>query len=267
MVCKLKKSIYGLKQASRQWYHKFHQVIISYGFEVNVVDDCVYHKFSGSKYIFLVLYVDDLLIMGSSHDTIMETKRMLKRNFDMKDMGTADVILGIKISRTPNGIILSQSHYVEKVLKKFNAFDNSPSKTPIDLSINLVANKTEPVAQMEYSRIIGSLMYITNCTRPDLAYPVNMLSRFTSNPSHEHWKALTRVLKYLKYTLDYGLYYSRYPVVLEGYSDASWISDSKDSYSTSGYIFTIGGGAVSWKSTKQTCIARSTMEFEVYSFG
>ncbi|KAL0322287.1 UNVERIFIED_CONTAM: Retrovirus-related Pol polyprotein from transposon TNT 1-94 [Sesamum calycinum] len=101
-----------------------------------------------------------------------------------------------------------------------------------------------------------------NCTRPDIAYAVNKLSRFTSNPSKDHWKGLIRVLRYLKYTSNYGLHYTRYPAVLEGYSDANWISDSKDTKSTSGYVFTIGGGAVSWKSSKQTCIARSTMESE-----
>ncbi|KAK6140627.1 hypothetical protein DH2020_025627 [Rehmannia glutinosa] len=261
-VCKLIRSLYGLKQAPKQWHLKFDNTILPNGFKINECDKCVYVKGTSKAFVIVCLYVDNSLIMGSSHDTIMDTKRMLKKNFDMKDMGTADVIMGIKISRTPDGIILSQSHYVQKVLKKFNAFDSSPSNMPIDLSVNLVANKAEPVAHMEYSGIIGCLMYITNYTRPDLAYLVNMLSRFMSNPSHEHWKALTRVLKYLKYTLEYGLYYSRYPIVLEGYSDASWISDSKDSYSTSGYIFTIGGGAVSWKSMKQACIARFIMESE-----
>ena len=91
---------------------------------------------------------------------------------------------------------------------------------------------------------------------------MNKLSRFTSNPSREHWKALRRVLRYLKYTLNFELQYTNYPQVLEGYCDANWISDSKDSFSTSGYVFTVGGGTVSWKSTKQTCIARSTMESE-----
>ena len=185
---------------------------------------------------------------------------MLKRNFDMKDMGLADVILGIKIVRTSGGIVLTQSHYIEKVLKKFNAFDSPPAKTPLELNVHLSKNRGEPVAQEEYARVIGSLMYITNCTRPDLACSVNKLSRYTSNPSKEHWKALVRVLRYLKYTLNFGLQYTRFPPVLEGYSDANWISDTKDSFSTSGFVFTIGGGAVSWKSTKQTCIARSTME-------
>ncbi|KAK4401028.1 Retrovirus-related Pol polyprotein from transposon TNT 1-94 [Sesamum angolense] len=187
---------------------------------------------------------------------------MLTKYFDMKDMGLADVILGIKISKTSDGLALSQSHYVETILKKFKAYESPPAKTPVDLNLHLAKNKDEPECQIEYSRIIGSLMYIMNCTRPDMAYAVNKLSRFTSNPSKDHWKGLIRVLRYLKYTSNYGLHYTRYPAVLEGYSDANWISDSKDTKSTSGYVFTVGGGAVSWKSSKQTCIARSTMESE-----
>ncbi|KAL0402820.1 UNVERIFIED_CONTAM: Retrovirus-related Pol polyprotein from transposon TNT 1-94 [Sesamum radiatum] len=204
----------------------------------------------------------DMLIMGSNRDVILTTKRMLTKHFDMKDMGLADVILGIKISKTSDGLALSQSHYIENILKKFKAYDSPPAKTPVDLNLHLAKNKGESEGQIEYSRIIGSLMYIMNCTRPDIAYAVNKLSRFTSNPSKNHWKGLIRVLRYLKYTSNYGLHYTRYPAVLEGYSDANWISDSKDTKSTSGYVFTIGGGAVSWKSSKQTCIARSTMESE-----
>ncbi|KAA0068153.1 Zinc finger, CCHC-type [Cucumis melo var. makuwa] len=105
-------------------------------------------------------------------------------------------------------------------------------------------------------------MYIMSCTRPDIAYAVSKLSCYTSNPGQDHWKAILRILGYLKHTKNYGLHYTRYPVVLEGYSDANWISSIKDSKSTSGYTFILGGGAVSWKSSKQTCIARSTMESE-----
>ncbi|KAF5959243.1 hypothetical protein HYC85_000452 [Camellia sinensis] len=105
-------------------------------------------------------------------------------------------------------------------------------------------------------------MYLMNCTRPDIAYAISKLSRYTSNPGEDHWKAIIRVLRYLRFTCDHGLNFTRYPAVLEGYCDANWISDTKDSKSTSGYVFTLGGVAVSWKSTKQTCIARSTMESE-----
>jgi hypothetical protein len=121
MVCKLKKSIYGLKQASRQWYYKFHQVIISYGFEMNLVDDCIYHKFSGSKYIFLVLYMDDILLASDDIDLLHETKRFPARNFEMKDLGDASFVLGIQIHRDHSrGILgLSRKSYIEKVLKRY----------------------------------------------------------------------------------------------------------------------------------------------------
>ena len=105
-------------------------------------------------------------------------------------------------------------------------------------------------------------MYLMNDTRPDIAYSVSRLSRYTSNLGKDHWEALVRVLRCLKYTITYGLHYTRYPPVLEGYSDANWISDNIETKSTSGYVFTLGGVAVSWKSSKQTCIGRSTMEFE-----
>ncbi|GJR91795.1 pol polyprotein [Tanacetum coccineum] len=137
------------------------------------------------------------------------------------------------IIRTHNGLVLSQAHYVDKILNTHNAGDSGLARTPIDTS-----------------------------TRPDLAYVVSRLSRYTSNPSVAHWKAMTRVLHYLRYSRDYGLHYDRYPAVIEGYSDANWISDIKDSRSTSGYVFTLGGAAISWKSSKQTVIAKSTMESE-----
>ena len=105
-------------------------------------------------------------------------------------------------------------------------------------------------------------MYLMTCTRPDLAYAVSRLSRYTSNPSEDHWKAITRVLRYIRYTRDYGLHYTRDPAVIEGYTDANWISDIKDHRSTSGYVFTLAGAAIAWKSSKQTVIARSTMESE-----
>lgn len=135
-------------------------------------------------------------------------------------------------------------------------------RTPVDVSLHLTKNNDESVYQLEYSRVIGSLMYLMSCTRPDIAYAVSRLSRYTSNPNVTHWKGIMRVLGYIRYTLDYGLHYTRYPAVLEGYSDANWISDIKDSKSTSGYVFTLGGATVSWKSAKQTCISRSTMESE-----
>uniref|UniRef100_J3KUY7 Reverse transcriptase Ty1/copia-type domain-containing protein n=1 Tax=Oryza brachyantha TaxID=4533 RepID=J3KUY7_ORYBR len=140
---------------------------------------------------------------------------------------------------------------------------DKPSPTPYDVSMLLHKNKKQTRNQLEYSKIIGSLMYLASGTRPDISFAVSKLSRFTSNPRDGHWQALERVMRYLKATMDLGLRYSGYPMVLEGYSDSNWISDADEIKATSGYVFTLGGGAVSWRSCKQTILTRSAMEAEL----
>lgn len=172
--------------------------MMSNGFRINECDNCVYIKDTANGYVIVCLYVDDMLIIDSNNDIIKATKRMLTSEFDMKDLSVADVILGMKISRKSDGLVLSQSHYIKKVLEKFKEYDDSQVRTPVDVNIHLTKNKGQGISQLEYSRIIGSLMYIMNCTRPDIAYAVNKFSRYTSNPGEDHWKALVRVLRYLK---------------------------------------------------------------------
>ena len=218
---------------------------MSNGFTINECDKCVYVKDTNNGYVIVCLYVDDMLILGSNNYIITTTKKMLSSKFNMKDLSVADVILGIKISRTFGGLILSQSHYIEKLLYKFDKDESNIARTPVDINLHLSKNIGQSISQLEYSCIIGSIMYVLNCTRPDIAYSVSKLSRYTSNPGVDHWKAIIRVLRYLRYTQNYGLHYTRYLVVLEGYSDANWISDMKDTKSTSGYVFTHGGAAVS----------------------
>nr|GEV52110.1 zinc finger, CCHC-type [Tanacetum cinerariifolium] len=164
------------------------------------------------------------------------------------------VILGIKIKRENKGIVITLSHYIEKILKKFNHDDCSLVSTPMDPVEKLKPNTGKPVDQLEYSRVIGCLMYAMTSTRPDIAYVVGRLSRFTSNHSKQNWKTITRVFKYLRGTMNYGLSYVGYPSVLEAYLDASWINHVEDSSSTSGWVFLLGGCAISWASKKQTCI-------------
>ena len=172
------------------------------------------------------------------------------------------MILGIRIHKTPQGLALSQSHYIEKVLDKFKYLDFKIAKTPIDVSYALQKNEGESDSQLDYARVLRSLIYIMNFTQLDIACAISKLSRFTSNPNHIHWMAMKRVLGYLKHTQNYALHYNKYPSVIEGYSDANWITGSSEVKSTSGYVLTIGGGAVSWKSSKQTCIACSILESE-----
>jgi hypothetical protein len=139
----------------------------------------------------------------------------------MKDLGEADVILNIKLIKEESGITLSQSHYVEKILRHFGYMDSKPSPTPYDPSVTLRKNKNGTRDQLRYSQIIGSLMYLASATRPDISFVESKLSRYMSNPGDDHWHALERVLRYLKGTMIYGIHYSGHPAVLEGYSDAN----------------------------------------------
>ena len=265
-VCKLfklVKSLYGLKQAPKQWHQKFDETILSFGFKLNQADKCVYSKFDNhGNGVIICLYVDDMLIFGTSIVHIQETKDFLSKSFQMKDMGEADVILGIKIKRDGGRIKLGQSHYIDKVLNRFKLQDLTPISSPMEQGMKFTKHTGKPISQLEYAKIIGSLMYAMTCTRPDIAFAVGKLSRFTSNPGPQHWLAIRRVLRYLKGTINYGITYSGEPPILEGYSDASWITNEEDNSSTSGWVFVYGGGAISWASKKQMVIADSTMSAE-----
>jgi hypothetical protein len=171
-VCRLIKSLYGLKQAPKQCHEKFDTTLTSAGFCVNEADKCVYYRFNADRGVILCLYVDDILLFGTDLDLINQTKSFLSQNFDMKDLGEADVMLNIKILRGENGISLTQSHYVEKVLTRFNMMDCKPAATPYDPNTKLRKNLGHGKDQLRYSQIIGSLMYLASATRPDISYVV-----------------------------------------------------------------------------------------------
>ena len=261
-VCRLIKSLYGLKQAPKQWHEKFDKVILSNGFKHNGADRCIYSKFTKNYGVIICLYVDDMLIIGTNMQGIKDTKKYLSSQFKMKDLGEVDTILGIKVKKCNGGFTLNQTHYIDKLLTKFNHLGIKEYNTPYDVSEKLVENSGRSVSQLDYASAIGSLMYAMHCTRPDIAFVVGKLSRYTHNPSSDHWKAIGRIFGYLKRTKSYALSYNKFPSVLEGYCDASWITSVSDNKSTSGWIFTLGGGAISWASKKQTCITHSTMESE-----
>ncbi|KAL0423561.1 UNVERIFIED_CONTAM: Retrovirus-related Pol polyprotein from transposon TNT 1-94, partial [Sesamum radiatum] len=166
--------------------------------------------------------LEGFVALGSCRDIITETKSFLRNKFEMKDMGEADVILGIKLIRSIDGIAISQSHYVEKINEKFDYQNSRIAKTPYDSSIALFKNESGvSIAQLRYSQIIGSLQYLANGTRPDISFSVSKLARYTSCPDKIHLGALDRVLRYLKGTASLTIHYGRFLVFLEGYSDAS----------------------------------------------
>ena len=272
MVCMLKKSIYGLKQASRQWYIKFHDTITSFGFKENTVDRCIYLKISGSKFVFLVLYVDDLLIASSDLGLLSETKKYLSKNFEMKDLGEASFVIGIEISRdrSRGTLGLSQKAYINKVLERFSMQSCNPVNVPLQKGDKFSLSQCpgsdlerEHMKGMPYASLVGSLLYAQVCTRPDISFAVGMLGRYQSNPGIYHWKAAKKVLRYLQGTKDYMLTYRKTDhLEVIGYSDSDFGGCLDSRKSTSGYVFLMAGGAVSWKSAKQSVIASSTMEAE-----
>ncbi|CAL8992233.1 unnamed protein product [Prunus brigantina] len=225
MVCKLNKSLYGLKQASRQWYMRFDEVIKTYGFTENVLDSCIYVKISGRHYVLLVLYVDDILLASTNLTLLHDVKVFLSKHFEMTDLGEASYVLGIEISRDrKRGLLgLSQKGYIEKILKRFNMMDCARGDVPInkgDKFSREQAPKTDQekleMADKPYASLVGSLMYAQVCTRPNLAFPLN----------------------------------------------ADFAGSVDDLKSTSGFVFLFGGAAVSWKSVKQPIVTTSTMRAE-----
>jgi hypothetical protein len=253
-VCRLKRSIYGLKQSSRQWYLRFHDSITSFGFEMIEEDHCMYLKRSKRSILILSLYVDDILLAGNDMDSIVTTKKWLSSTFEMKDMGEANFVLGVKITRDHSKklLSLSQGTYIKKILERFHMHNSKPIDTPMEkgciLSLDQCPKNDEEKNQMSkvpYASAIGSLMYAMLCTRPDICFAVSMVSRYQSNLGPAHWRAVKRILWYLRGTIDHALCYHGGDLRLTGYSDANWASDKDERKSISGYAFILGGGAVS----------------------
>ena len=269
MVCKLQRSLYGLKQAPRQWYKKFDSFMGNNGFLRCQADHCCYVKIFGDSYIILLLYVDDMLIAGGCKREIDKLKRELSKEFAMKDLGAAKQILGMRIKRDNGVLKLSQEEYVKKVLSRFNMDGSKPVSTPLACHFKLSKDQSPTTeqdrAQMDkvpYASAIGSLMYAMVCTRPDIAHAVGVVSRYMSNPGKQHWEAVKWILRYLRGTADYALCFKKSDLGLEGFVDADMARDVDGRKSTMGYVYTLGGTAVSWVSKLQKIVALSTTEAE-----
>ena len=219
LVCLLKRSLYGLKQSLRQWYKRFDSFMVESGFQRSSYDNCLYFKETkNSEVIYLFLYVDDMLIVGPSRNSIQAVKEVLKSEFDMKDLGKAQKILGISIERNRSSSILKlcQSSYLQKVISKFSMENAKPASVPLGGHYKLSADQC-PVTEQEkeeminvpYSNAVGSIMYNMICTRPNLAYSISVLSRYMANPRREHWEAIKWLLRYIEYLINHGMIYKR----------------------------------------------------------
>lgn len=266
--CFLRKSLYGLKQAGRQWNLKLNKKLTDMGMKQSLNEPCLYFKQNGNIYLFVLVYVDDILVASQERGLITKFKNELSKEFDLKDYGLAKYMLGIDIRRNDNVIVLSQQNYIESLLKRFCMENCNKCATPMEINSKRKEEEKcsdESSEAWPYRELIGCLNYLANATRPDIANAVSKLSQKVKNPENSDWKSAKRVLRYLKGTSQYSLVYKRTGECVQGYSDADWGNCLLDRRSYSGYAFILGGGCISWQSRKQRSVATSTCEAEYVS--
>jgi hypothetical protein len=273
LVCRLKKGLYGLKQAGRAWHQTIDPALQALGLTPLATDYCVYvHHGQQGEMLILGLYVDDLFLFTPSTALLDRFKAQLSQQFRMEDLGELSLMLGMRVvrDRAARTLTISQGSYVEKLLVRFNAPLNAVS-TPMEHGLQLYAAPTEYKADAadvtRYQAVIGALMYAASGTRPDIAFAVHALGRFSSRPDDTHWAAVKHLLRYLRGTADRGISYTataskRAHPQLACYGDADYAGCLDDRKSVSGYVITLGGGAISWASRKQRTTALSTVEAE-----
>jgi hypothetical protein len=269
-VCRLYKALYGLKQGAKNWYEALRQALVELGFERTEADHGVFVKKLPGDVIIAAVHVDDGMVTGSSRSLIDKFKVEMDKKYKLTDLGPANWLLGIKISRdlANKTISLSQHAYIEAIINRFNFGDLKPSSIPMDPAVPLSKSqepiKLEDIAKMKnipYREAVGSLMYAAMGTRPDIAFATSTVAQFNENPGWAHWEAVKRIYKYLLGTKKLELTYGGEQRGLVGYVDADGASQEHRRAIT-GYVFMIDGGAISWSSKKQELVTLSTTEAE-----
>ena len=214
--------------------------------------------------IFVIIYVDDILIFSQSQDDITRVKRELSKHFDMKELGPVKHCLGMEFTRGKDKVTLRQ-RYIADILKRFGMIDLNPVSTPMDVHQKLPATEKcedKELEKLPYRELLGALTYLSTTTRPDISFAVSYLGQFNERFDRSHWNAAKRVLRYLKGTKDYGITYSKESTPLKGYVDADWGNSIIDRKSFTGYAFILSGGPITWNSKKQRTVALSSTEAE-----
>lgn len=266
-VLRLKKTLYGLKQGAADWFNLLRRKLLDSKFEQSVKDPCMFYKNKEDNLQVILIYVDDVPIFAKTMKEIDDIKDLLKSFFDIKNLGELKYILGVRITRdlTNKKIYLDQEGLIARTAEKYLGKDCKPTFMPYSTSTRLEKYDKECDAheRQQYQALIGSLLYVSRYTRPEIAAIVGVLSRHSSNPGPDHFNATERILRYLlgskkdKLTLS-----GKGEFGITVYCDSDWASDTSERKSTSGYATYIGNALVSWGSRKQQCITLSTMEAE-----
>ncbi|KAL0433957.1 UNVERIFIED_CONTAM: Retrovirus-related Pol polyprotein from transposon RE1 [Sesamum latifolium] len=265
-VCKLKRSLYGLKQASRQWNVEFTSKVEAFGFVQSKHDHCLFTKSSATEFVLLLVYVDDILIAGDSATAIHDVKTYLNNLFTIKDLGVAKYYLGLEIARSNEGVTVTQAKYIRDLLLDTGMAQAKAASTPLPTGIKFSADTGDLLSNPEaYRRLIGRILYL-GFTRPDISHAAQQLSQFLQHPCRQHWDAAHHLLRYLKGTPNTGLFFPAGAVAeLVAYSDADWASCLDTRRSLTGFCIFLGSAIISWKTKKQNAVSRSTAKAEYRS--
>ncbi|KAK2398761.1 putative mitochondrial protein [Trifolium repens] len=268
-VYKLKKALYGLKQAPRAWYSEIDSYFIQQGFQRSQSEHTLYVKHQGKDDILLVaLYVDDLVYTGNNKKMVENFKIEMMKKYEMSDLGLLHHFLGIEVYQDEYGVFICQKRYAENILKKFGMYGCKPVDIPLVVNEKLKKEDGGRLVDASmYRSLVGSLFYLT-ASRPDLMFAASLLSRFMSKPSHLHLGAAKRVLRYVMGTMEHGIRFEKNSKLeAKGYCDNDWAGSVDDMKSTSGYVFNLGSGVISWCSKKQDTVAQSSAEAEYLAAG
>lgn len=265
-VCRLRKSLYGLRQAPRNWFAKLASALVKFGFKQSYADYSLFSYIQQGVTLHVLVYVDDLIIAGNKSSSISAFKEYLHSCFHMKDLGTLKSFLGLEIAHGKDGLFICQRKYALDILSEAGLLAAKPADFPLPQNHDL-ASATGPdyTHADRYRRLIGRLIYLT-ITRPELSYSVHILSQFMQCPKEAHWNAATRVLHYLKAHPGQGLLLSRRSSLnLTAYCDSDWAACPVTRRSLTGYFVLLGDSPISWKTKKQPTVSRSSAEAEYRS--
>ncbi|RVW13780.1 Retrovirus-related Pol polyprotein from transposon RE1 [Vitis vinifera] len=263
-VCKLKKSLYGLKQSPRAWFGRFTKSMRVFGYHQSNSDHILFLKKQHGKITTLIVYVDDMVVTGNDLEERKALQNYLSREFEMKDLGPLKYFLGIEVSRSSEGIFLSQRKYALDLLQETGMSGCQPINTPIEEGLKLCVEPNQVSTDKgRYQRLVGRLMYLAHI-RPDLAYALSVVSQYMHNPREQHMNAVMRILRYLKNAPGKGILFAKNVdhQSIEVYTDADWAGSVDDRRSTSGYFTFVGGNLMTWKSKKQNVVACSSAKAE-----